>query len=169
MWANWRVSAPGYIDWVNCAALDTRIVIFYRYERLASWVCGVIMGAVASQINGVSIVCSTVCSNADQRRQQSSASLAFVRGIHRWPVISPVTSEFSGRNASYAENVSIWWRHHAITIRPLITDTHMRICPALMISMPIDVLALCNLWLSEGIILTTGFFVFCCTFSLLAL
>ena len=31
----------------------------------------------------------TVCSGADQRKHQSSASLAFVRGIHRWPVNSP--------------------------------------------------------------------------------
>ena len=32
---------------------------------------------------------STVCSNADQRKHQNSASLAFVREIHRWPVNSP--------------------------------------------------------------------------------
>ena len=30
-----------------------------------------------------------VCSGQDQRKHQSSASLAFVRGIHRWPVNSP--------------------------------------------------------------------------------
>ena len=47
----------------------------------------VIMGAMASQITGVSIAYSTVCSDADQRSHQSS--LAFVRGIHRWPVNSP--------------------------------------------------------------------------------
>ena len=45
----------------------------------------VIMSAIASQIIDVSIVCSTVCSGADQRKHQSSVSLAFVRGIHRWP------------------------------------------------------------------------------------
>ena len=50
---------------------------------------GVIMGVMASQITGVSIFCSTVCSGGDQRKHQSSASLAFVRGIHRWPVNSP--------------------------------------------------------------------------------
>ena len=32
---------------------------------------------------------TTVYSDADQRKHQSSASLAFVRGIHRWPVNSP--------------------------------------------------------------------------------
>ena len=49
----------------------------------------VIMSAMASQITGVVIVCSTVCWGTDQRKHQSSASLAFVRGIHRWPVNSP--------------------------------------------------------------------------------
>ena len=43
----------------------------------------VIMGAIASQIPGVSIVCSNVCSGADQRKHQSSVSLVSVRGIHR--------------------------------------------------------------------------------------
>ena len=38
---------------------------------------------------GVSIVCSTVCSDADRRKHLNAASLAFVRGIHRWPVDSP--------------------------------------------------------------------------------
>ena len=41
---------------------------------------------MASQITGVSIICSTVCSGADQRKHQSTASLAVVRGIHRSPV-----------------------------------------------------------------------------------
>ena len=49
----------------------------------------VIKSAIVSQIIGVSIVCPTVCSGADQKTRQSSASLAFVRGIHRSPVDSP--------------------------------------------------------------------------------
>ena len=49
----------------------------------------VIMGAMASQITSLTIVYSTVCSCADQRKHQSSASLAFVWGIHRLPVNSP--------------------------------------------------------------------------------
>ena len=49
----------------------------------------VIMGAIASQITSLAIVYLTVYSGADQRKHQSSASLAFVRGIHRWPVNSP--------------------------------------------------------------------------------
>ena len=40
---------------------------------------------MTSQITGISIVWSTVCSGADKKKHRSSASLAFVRGIHRWP------------------------------------------------------------------------------------
>ena len=47
------------------------------------------MGAMASLITSLTRVYSTVHSCADQRKHQSSASLAFVRGIHRRPVISP--------------------------------------------------------------------------------
>ena len=49
----------------------------------------VIMGTIASQVTSLTIVYSTVYSDADQRKHQSSASLAFVQGIHRWPVNSP--------------------------------------------------------------------------------
>ena len=49
----------------------------------------VIMSATASQITSLASVCSSVYSGVDQREHQSSASLAFVRGIHRWPVNSP--------------------------------------------------------------------------------
>ena len=47
----------------------------------------VIMGSMASQITSGSNVYSAVYSGVQQRKHQSSASLAFVRGIH---------SEFNG-------------------------------------------------------------------------
>ena len=47
------------------------------------------MGMMASQITSVMIVYSIVYLGADQRKHNSSASLAFVRGIHRWLVNSP--------------------------------------------------------------------------------
>ena len=49
----------------------------------------VIMSAMAYQITSLMVVYSTIYSGADQRKHQSSASLAFVRGIHRWPMNSP--------------------------------------------------------------------------------
>ena len=85
------------------------------FERFARHYRDVIMRAMASQITSFTIVYSTVYSGADQRKHQSSASLAFVRGIHRWPV----TGEFPAQMASNAENVSIWWRHHGLAGQPL--------------------------------------------------
>ena len=56
---------------------------------------GFVMSTMASQITGFSIVYSTICSGTDQRKPQSSASLAFASRNHRWPVDSshkgPVT------------------------------------------------------------------------------
>ena len=49
----------------------------------------VIMSVIASQITSLPIVYSIVYSGADQIKNQSSASLAFVWGIHPWPVNSP--------------------------------------------------------------------------------
>ena len=57
------------------------IYIWHQYD--------VIMGAMASQIASLAIVYSTVYSGANQRKHQSSASLAFVWGFHRSPVNSP--------------------------------------------------------------------------------
>ena len=45
-------------------------------------------GAIAPQITSLTIVYSTVYSDANQRKHHSSASLAFVWGIHRGPVNS---------------------------------------------------------------------------------
>ena len=66
------------------------------------------MGAIASQITSLTSAYSIVYSDADQWNQQGSASVAFVWGIHRGPVNSP---------HKYAENVSIWWRHHVFGIK----------------------------------------------------
>ena len=53
------------------------------------------MSSMVCQTTSLTIVYSTVYLGADQRKHQSSASLAFVRWIHRWPVNSlhkgPVT------------------------------------------------------------------------------
>ena len=51
--------------------------------------CDVIMGTMASQIPSLTIVYSIVHAGADQRKHQSSASLAFTQAIRRSPVNSP--------------------------------------------------------------------------------
>ena len=72
--------------------------MLYPCCRAVAHYSDVIMCAMASQITGVSIINSTVCSGADQRKK---ASLAFVRGN------SAVTGEFPSQMASNAENVSV--------------------------------------------------------------
>ena len=64
------------------------------------------MSAMASQTTGVLIVYSIVCSSVDQRKHQRSASLAFVRGIHRGPVNSPHKGRVTRKMLPF------WWRHH---------------------------------------------------------
>ena len=63
------------------------------------------MGAKASQIAGVSVVCLTVCSGADQRKYQSSASLAFVKGIHRAPVNPPHKGPVARKMFSFDDDI----------------------------------------------------------------
>ena len=59
------------------------------YEMLFEQYNDVIMGAMVPQITSLTIVYSIVYSGADQGKHQSSASLAFVWGIHIWPANSP--------------------------------------------------------------------------------
>ena len=53
------------------------------------------MSVMASEISGVSIVCSTVCPVTDRTKHESYTSLAFVGGIHRWPVDSPTMGQYA--------------------------------------------------------------------------
>ena len=85
--------------------------------------CDDIMGTMASQITSLTNVYSTVYSDADQRKHQSSASLAFVWGIHRGPVNSPhkwsVTRKMFPFDDVIMRNgrrdVSVWWDMYCIS------------------------------------------------------
>ena len=73
------------------------------------------MGVMASQITSLMIVYSTVYSDTDQRKHQSSALLVFVREIYRG------AGEFPAQMASNVENVSISWHHHGL-VACLVSD-----------------------------------------------
>ena len=112
----WRHSNVNYVTatWVpgaavlwNLPAPDIQMnFIGYIYHDGVHYI-GLIITTIASQITSLTVVYSTVYSDADQRKQQSSASLAFVWGIHRDRWIPRTKGQLSG-------NVSIWWRHHAL-------------------------------------------------------
>ena len=67
----------------NAKFLHKSIILFISHY------CDAIMGTIASQITSLTMVYSTVYSGADQWKHQSSASLAFVWGIHRGSVNYP--------------------------------------------------------------------------------
>ena len=85
--------------WRNCHHLllqfsVIKMAIFrFHIDEIRHWLqshySDVTISAMASQITSLTIVYSTVYSGADQRKHQSSAQVAYVRGIHRWPVDSP--------------------------------------------------------------------------------
>ena len=68
----------------------------------------VIMGGIASQITSLTIVYS----NRLFRRRSKKTSKLRVTGLCAGNSLG--TGEFPAQMTSYVENVSIWWRHHAI-------------------------------------------------------
>ena len=82
---NWNL--PGTNEW-NSSTVEMRY-------RLNSFGCScnhcndVITGTMATEITSLTIVYLTFHSGAGQRKHKISTSLAFVWGIHRWPVNSP--------------------------------------------------------------------------------
>ena len=75
----------------------------------------VIMSAIA-QITSLTTVYSTVYSGADQKKTSNLRVTGPCAGN------SQVTDEFPAQRASNAENVSIWWRHHAEQMMAYFTD-----------------------------------------------
>ena len=77
----WHLSA------IVCGETIHGITLTYGFRILHY--NGIMMSAMASQITNLTTVYPSVYSGTDQRKHQSSASLAFVWGINRWPVNSP--------------------------------------------------------------------------------
>ena len=74
----------------------------------------VIMTTMASQITSLTVVYSTVYSDADQRKYQSSASLAFVWGIHRDRWIPRTKGQLRGK--CFHLMTSSWRKCHQTAI-----------------------------------------------------
>ena len=76
------------------------------------------MSAMVSQITSLTIVYSTVYS----RRKSKKTPKRCVSGLCEGN--SPVTDEVPVQRASNAENVSIWWQHHACDVYHTHTTAH---------------------------------------------
>ena len=100
-WWGWWFETPSWSLWrhgnvctqfaLHCVLSQFGVVLIHILQGHSIHYNDVIMSTIASQITILTIVYSIVHWSTDQ----SSALLAFVRGIHR-----------------RRGNVSIWWRHH---------------------------------------------------------
>ena len=69
------------------------------------------MGTMASEITSFTIVYSTFYLGPDQRKHQSSASLAFVLGINRWPVNFPHKGPVTRKMFPFDDVIMIFQKH----------------------------------------------------------
>ena len=95
------------------------IFSFYYYND-------VIMSTTTYQITRVSVVYSIICLCADQRKHQSSASLAFVRGIHRWPVNSSHKGPVTRKMVPFDDVIMLG---SACTCSPIAVSNRLQVLP----------------------------------------
>ena len=106
----WMFSLVGALVWDSMVSLEESLTDFLamacvyavsecirRGEKLSHHYNDVIMTTIASQISSLTVVYSTVYSDADQRKHQSSASLAFVWGNHRDRWIPRTNGQLRGK------------------------------------------------------------------------
>ena len=99
------------------------------------------MGAIASQITSLTIVYSTVYSDVDQSKHQSSASLAIVWKIHRGPVNYPhkrpvtrkmfpfddvimVNSQMDRYHSYFPLHKNLWHKNGKLLYKSYLQDTY---------------------------------------------
>ena len=109
-----------------------------RYVSIILWVVSIVvrkcinhygdvlMGEIPSQITSLTIVYSTVYSDADQRKHQSSASLAFVCGIHRDRWIPRTKGQLRGK--CFHLMTSSWWslKSHFCCLKWKVAHTYLK-------------------------------------------
>ena len=114
--------------WYRDAYSSTRMIRFSQ-SGLLLWSLyhynDVIMSAMASQITCFTIVYPSVYSGADQRKHQSSTSLALVREIHRWPVNSPHKWPVTRKMLPFDDVIMIQVLSHPSKV----TENHASISP----------------------------------------
>ena len=101
------------------------------------------MSAMTSQITSRTIVYSTIYSGTDQRKHQSSASMAFVRGIHRWHTLWGTKIISKSTQASPV----IVWRGLFVNKYASITKefVHRMLNSYMIINLPVRMLRTCAL------------------------
>ena len=86
----------------------------FSWSKSASHYIDVLMTTMASHITSFTVVYSTVYSDANQRKHQSSASLAFVWGIHRDRWISRTKGQLRGKCFPLMTSSWFWYKFHGL-------------------------------------------------------
>ena len=95
---------PGWPDIrIGSTVAQHEISMLFHYNHYND----VIMSAMASHITSLTTVYSGGYSGADERKHHSSALLAFVGGIHRWPVNSPHKGPVTGKMFPFDDVIMI--------------------------------------------------------------
>ena len=97
--------------WRWCQRFKGREFASRIWQHKLAHYYNVIMSTMASQVTSLTITYSSVCSGAGKKKPSKLRVIGLCEGN------SPVTGEFPAQRASNAENVSIWWRHHAVRSR----------------------------------------------------
>ena len=100
------------------------VLHFYHASMAWSHYEDFIMSAMASQITSLTIVYLTVYSGTDDRKHQSSASLAFVQGIRWWPVNSPHNRPVTRKMFPFDDIIMIFHQYSKCTSSILRILTH---------------------------------------------
>ena len=106
-----------YIRWIHCWWVESPHKEQMIRRAFRCHYSDVIMTAMAFQITSITIVYSTVYSGTDQWTHQSSGSLAFVMGIHRWPVNSPHKGPVTRKMFPF-DDVIMPWRNREMAKIP---------------------------------------------------
>ena len=97
------ITRPQWVKLTN--SHNTLLPSWWAMECLIMWHHQ--MTFMENGITNQGSVCSTVCSDWQQRNMKGLSYYPLVRGIHQWPV-------FSCTKDSNMKNVSIWWRHNVL-------------------------------------------------------
>ena len=116
-----HLSPDGYKKLGLHSAINGSLWDGHRIHEVRWHYNDIIMGAIASQITSLTIVYSSVYSDADQRKHQSSVSLAFMRGIHRGLVNSPHKWPVTRKMFPFDDVIMIWYH---MSIKPWLFTGH---------------------------------------------
>ena len=97
-------------------------ILGYREYSMSEYYNDAILSAMAAQITSLMIVYSAVYSSADQRKDQSSASLVFVSGIYRWPVNSPHKGPVTRKMFPFDDGIMTELGYSDLSVLKLIND-----------------------------------------------